>query len=133
VWENLDLLRSIYSAHERGDWSSVDWADPEIEWVFADGPNPGRWVGVRAMREAWRDYLKAREDYRVEVEEYRELDGERVLVFTRASGRGKASGLDLAQMRAEWIDVLHIRDGKVTRFVTYADRDRALADLGLEG
>jgi ketosteroid isomerase-like protein len=53
-------------------------------------------------------------------------------VFTRASGRGKASGLDLAQIRAEWIDVLRIRGGKVTRLVTYADRDRALADLGLE-
>jgi hypothetical protein len=77
--------------------------------------------------------LSAWEDYRIEAVECRELDDERVLVFARASGRGKGSGLDLAQMRAEGTDVFHIRDGKVTKLVAYAYRDRALADLGLEG
>jgi ketosteroid isomerase-like protein len=117
--ENLDLVRSIYSAHERGDWSSVDWADPEIEFVFADGPNPGRWIGVGAMGEAWRDYLRAWEDYRVEVEEYRELDCERVLVLIHQQGRGQISGLELGQMQTKNAALFHVRDGKVTRFVVY--------------
>ena len=40
------------------------------------------------------------EEYRVEADEYRELDGGRVLVLVHSSGRGKASGLELGQMRA---------------------------------
>jgi hypothetical protein len=39
--ENLDLVRSLYVAFEEGDYSSVEWADSEIEFVIADGPDPG--------------------------------------------------------------------------------------------
>ena len=53
---NVDLVRSIFAAWERGDFSSADWADPEIEFaVPTDGP--GRWTGVARMAEANRDFL----------------------------------------------------------------------------
>jgi ketosteroid isomerase-like protein len=130
---NLDLVRSIYADWGRGDFSRADWAHPEFEYVVVGGLEPRSGTGLAGMTEAMRGVLSAWEDHRIEAVECRELDDERVLVFTRASGRGRASGLDLAQLRAEWIDVLRVRDGKVTRLVTYADRDRALADLGLEG
>jgi ketosteroid isomerase-like protein len=129
--ENLDLVRSIYADWERGDFSQAEWAHPDFEYVVVGGLEPRSATGLAGMAEAMRDFLSAWEDHRIEAAECRELDDERVLVFTRASGRGKASGLDLAQLRAEWIDVLRIHDGKVTKLVTYADRDRALADLGL--
>ncbi len=128
---NLDVVQSIYAAWERGDYSAADWAHPEIEWVIADGPAPGSWTGPAGMAEAWRNFLSAWEDFHAEADEYRELDGERVLVLNHFSGRGKTSGLEIEQMRAKGAHVVHIRDGKVTRSVTYFDRDAALKVLGL--
>jgi ketosteroid isomerase-like protein len=128
---NLDLVRSIFADWGRGDFSSVEWAHPDIELVIADGPAPGIWTGVPGMAEAWRDLLGAWEGLRSEAEAYRELDDERVLVLAHFGGRGRTSGLDLAQMWTGGAGLFHVRDGKVTRHVVYLDRERALADLGL--
>jgi ketosteroid isomerase-like protein len=130
--ENLDLVRSIYAEWERGDFSSVEWADPEIEYVHADGPARGTWRGLAGMESGWREWLSAWKDLRIEVDRYLELDAERVLVFTRGIARGSMSGLDTGTMRSEVACLLHIEDGKVTRFITYHERERALADLGLK-
>jgi ketosteroid isomerase-like protein len=128
---NIDLVRSIYAAHERGDYSSVEWAHSDIELVVVDGPSPGRWRGLAAMAESMRDSLSAWQGARTEAEEYRELDDERVLVLTRRSGRGKASGLELEQLETRGATIFHVRDGKVTNYIVYYGRDRALADLDL--
>jgi hypothetical protein len=69
---------------------------------------------------------------RSEAEEYRELDDERVLVRVHLFGRGKTSGLEIAHLGAYVTCLFHIRDAKVTKYVVYWNRDRALADLGLE-
>jgi ketosteroid isomerase-like protein len=130
--ENLDLVRSIYAAWERNDYSSVDWADPEIEFALADGPDPESWTGVAGMVEGWRAFKSTWEDFRAEPEEYRDLDHEHVLVLVQFNGRAKTSGLDLAQVRTLQASLFQIRASKVTRLILYFDRDRALADLGLE-
>jgi ketosteroid isomerase-like protein len=128
---NLELVRSIYPAWQRGDWSSADWADPEIDFVGADMLPVMRAKGLAGLAQAWREFLEQWEEWRVEPVEYRELDDERVLVLIKLSGRGKSSGLEVEQMRAEGANLFHIRNGKVTRLVLYWNRDRALADLGL--
>jgi hypothetical protein len=38
----------------RGDVSSTEGAHPDIEFVLADWPDPGRWTGVAAMAGPWR-------------------------------------------------------------------------------
>jgi ketosteroid isomerase-like protein len=128
---NLDLVRSILAATERGDYSSADWAHPEIEFVVVDGPTPGSWTGVAGMAEGIRSFLSTWEDYRVEADEFRELDSERVLVLIRRSGRGKTSGLEVEHVRTKGANLFEIRGGKVTRLVAYWDHNRALSDLGL--
>jgi ketosteroid isomerase-like protein len=129
---NLDLVRSIFAARERGDYTSTEWAHPEIEFVIADGPEPGSWTGLAGLAGWSRDFLSALEDARAEIDDCRELDDEQVLVLVRYSGRGKRSGLDFGPMQPKGTWLFRVRDGKVTRLVRYWDRDRALADLGHE-
>jgi ketosteroid isomerase-like protein len=128
---NVDLVRSILADWERGDFSRADWAASEIEYIHADGPEPDVWSGRNGMAEAARWMWSTIEDGRVEYDEYRELDAERVLVICHYSGRGKTSGLDLGQTDAKAAHLFHVHDGRVTRLVFYWDRDRAFADLGL--
>ncbi len=125
---NLDLVRSLYADIERGDYRSADWAHREIEYVVADGPEPGCFTGRDGAVEAMRSIFSALTDVRTEAEEYRELDAVRVLVLARGSGRGKRSGVQVEHRTAE---VFEIHEGKVTRIVNYFDRQHALADLGL--
>ena len=96
---NVELVRAILAAWERGDFSSTEWAHPEIEYVFADGPDPGSWTGPAGMTEGWRDWIAVWKDLRIEADKYHDLDGERVLVLIHLGGRGKTSGLEIGQAR----------------------------------
>ena len=66
---NVDLVRSICAAWERGDFSSTEWQEPEIEFVIAGGPTPGSWTGAAGIADGWGDFLSAWEDVRQDTEE----------------------------------------------------------------
>ena len=125
---NLELVRSIYAAIEGGDYSSADWASPDIEYVVADGIEPVTARGLDGVVEIIRTAFGVMEAWRDEAEVFRELDENRVLVLGWFSGRGRTSGLEVDQQVAQ---VFEIHAGKVTRIVVYFERGRALADLGL--
>jgi ketosteroid isomerase-like protein len=132
VSANLDLVRSIYADWERGDYASAEWADPGIEFVHADAPAPDSWSGRDGLAEGTSAWINVWEGLRAHAEEFRDVDEERVLVLNRYSGRAKTSGLDIEAMRASGATVFHLSGGKVTKILQYFDRNRALADLGLE-
>ena len=128
--ENLDLVSSIYTDWERGDFRSVDWAPPEI--VFeSTGFDSTRTTGIIEMGQRWRDWMGVSQDYRTEAEEFRELDGGRVLVLMHYGGRGKASGVGIEGVKTQGANVFDIRDGKLTRLALYWNREDALADRGI--
>jgi hypothetical protein len=130
--ENVEIVRSIAEDWAQGDFGSSWWAHPDVEFVHADGPAPSRWTGLAGLAEGTRAWLAPWQDLRWDVDEYRELDDKRVLVLCRFEGRGKASGVELAQMHAKGATLFCVRDSKVTKIVLYLDRERAFADLGLK-
>jgi ketosteroid isomerase-like protein len=129
--ENVEIVRAIYGEWVRGDFTSIEWAHPEIEFEFADGLTPGTWIGVAAMSDAWREALSAFEGLDVEAEQYLPIDDERVLVLTRNSGRGRTSGFELGQLQTRGANLFTVRQGKVTKLVLYWDRRPALEAAGL--
>ena len=129
--ENVEIVRSIYAAWERGNFAETHWADPRIDCQFiGDVPSAGTAKGLDGMATAWREWLSAWQDFRVEADEYRDL-GERVLVLCRFAGRGRTSGVEVGQMWTKGASLFHIRNGRVTKLLLYTDYQRTLADLDL--
>ena len=124
------LVREAYAQWERGDFSSREWASDDFELILADGPSPGRFRGADVGR-AWGEMIGMWEDFRALPEEVRDLGDGRVLVFTNNTGRSKGSGLELGDMHTRGANVIHVRDGKLTKLVAYFNRDQALVDVGL--
>jgi hypothetical protein len=129
---NLDLVRSICAPWERGDFSSAEWADPEIEFVIPDGPSPGSWKGLAGMAKGYSGYIDVYENVRIDIEKVRELDDGAFVALFRRFGRAKSSGIvELPGKEMEGAVVFHLHGGRVSRLVLYFERERALADLSL--
>jgi hypothetical protein len=131
MFENLDLLRSIYTAWSNNDYRSIAWADAEIELVKADGPDPGSWYGVREMSRVWTENWRSFQGFHTVADAYRDLDAERILVLSRLWGRGERSQVELGRTEAEGASVFELRGGKVATLVLYWYRYCAFAELGL--
>jgi ketosteroid isomerase-like protein len=128
VSQNLDLVRSIYAALERGDSNLNEWIAPDIAFDYtAVYPDQAVLRGISAARrfqgEAWGA------SQRFVAERYFDVDGERVLVFARVKATGQSSG---AEVQAQLAHEFTISDGVVVHVKVYPDRAEALEALGLE-
>ena len=124
---NVDVVLSLYDRVARGE-RPRDLFHEDVEWSM---PHPGGQVhGLEELRAFWGDYESTWQSRVIEIDDIRELDDERVLVFFRETATGRASGIETnASPAAIWT----IRDGKVARFQAWIERADALRAAGLEG
>jgi hypothetical protein len=125
---NVATLRRGYDALNRGDVSEVmALLDDNITWDPGElSPDSASTTGGRPGFESLvRSWVEAFEDFRIEPIDV--LDHPPFLVaVVRQSGRGRASGLDLA------IEIAHlwtVKDGRAVRFHSYRSRDEALTAI----
>ena len=114
----MRFVRTIYQRWQKGD-PAADLFDPEIEWST---PHPDA-SAIRGREEVvafLRRYAGTFDDYRMELEEVRDLGDHRVVVRFSESGRGKGSG---AETCLSATGVWTVRDGRAIAFS--ADTDRA--------
>jgi uncharacterized protein len=127
--DNVEFVRNGVEAFGRGEWDAIpDLFAEDVEWY--DPPSlPGASLhrGRAAMRARWDELEEALSGFTVLPEAYFDA-GDQVVVFLRTRGRGRASGIEIERCIAQ---LFTVRDGRVASVVGYDDRDRALADAGL--
>lgn len=125
---NVETLRRGYDALNRGDVSEVmALIDDDITWDPGDlSPDSASATGGRAGFESLiRSWVEAFEDFRVEPIDVHEQSPFLVAVV-RQSGRGRASGLDIA------IEIAHVwtvEDGRAIHFQSYRNAEEARAAI----
>jgi len=101
--------------------------DPDIEYDLTHFPEGSVYRGHDGVREAFRLWLGAWEDYRQEIDEVIP-SGEKVLVVGREIGRGKGSGAEVERgIFAVWT----LASGRAVRIRFFGSREEALREEGL--
>lgn len=103
-------------------------AEPDAEFDFTDAYPDGKHVrgvaGVRRIAAKW-----PWEDLHFEPERFFELDGERVVVFVRATATPLPTPVAVERRTAHECT---FRAGRLVRFKVYSDRDQALVAVPQE-
>jgi ketosteroid isomerase-like protein len=129
--ENLAIAQRFLDAFNRRDLNVLmDTATPDIAFfaALAGTIDDNSFQGREGMRAYFADVDSAWEEFRLIVDEYRDL-GDRLLTLGRLEGRGRGSGAAVDTPQGA---VLDIRDGKISCVRSYLDHGEALRAAGLE-
>jgi ketosteroid isomerase-like protein len=127
--ENVELVRAIYDAWDRGDPEAVfELIDPEVEWYGPpDVSGSGLSRGHEGVLESMTGWLSTWDEYHFEMRELIDL-GDVVLTEGWQRGRGRGSGVEVAE---GIFSVWTLRAGKAVRQRMFRDRQEALDAVGL--
>jgi ketosteroid isomerase-like protein len=135
---NAEIVRRTLEeryAFLRGELSSEALAeslDPQLEYhwhdqqTYPDAPQHLR--GASKLLEFTEEYRRAWVDPAMELGEFIDAPGDRVLASISHSARGRESGVPIA---IHFFEVFTIRDGKVRRMEIFRHRADALEAAGL--
>ena len=127
----MELARAQYERWNAGELEAwVEAFHPEAEYqssVAAAVDGSGEYVGHDGIRRFINEYLAGWEYFRLEPTEYLDA-GTRVVVVTRATARGRGSGV---QVERELAHVWTFRESRAIRHQSFASRQQALEAVGL--
>jgi ketosteroid isomerase-like protein len=134
--ENVEVVQRAFEASRRPDQREGDdpdaileFLDPAVVWeVRSDLPDADTYTGYEGMRRLFATFREV-----LDETWYRPVDfidaGDQVVVPLRWGGRGRASGVEIAEPEETWVFTL--RNGKVVHVKEYASKNAALEATGL--
>jgi ketosteroid isomerase-like protein len=126
--ENVDRFVMGIQAFNRGDAEAVlQGMDPEIRFEHRLAALQGDFVGLGGVRNWFADVNEHFENGQIHCQDVRDL-GDRVLALGTLHLTGKESGVETEEPFAV---VARYRDGLVTEYIDFGDRDQALEAAGL--
>jgi ketosteroid isomerase-like protein len=127
--ENVDRFREATEAFNRRDvMDFLRFMDPEVQFEPVQAALQGSYAGLDGVRGWLADLTEHYEGGHVHYAEIRDL-GDRVLALGTLRVTGMGSGIEIEVPLAV---VASFREGLITHFKDYGDRDQALEAAGLQ-
>ena len=128
--ENIDRIRSGFETFNRAGEIDVNYFAPDFELHQASSivDTAGVFHGPDAFRDVLSELQGAFEELSFEAEEFIEAPGGDIVVFIRARGHGRGSGVEVDNQIAQ---VWTFRDDKAIRIIAYEEPAEALKAVGL--
>jgi ketosteroid isomerase-like protein len=125
---NLERFRQLIEAANSQDLEgALSLIAPDVEWIAARSAVQGAYHGHSGIRAFFADNQESFERFEPVIEETRDL-GDIVLVIGSIHVRGRGSGVDTVVPMA---GIAAYRDGKLTRWEDFRERERALEAAAL--